>query len=528
MQPFPDSERGSEADVLMERVDALATWIHEIDSRVRAAEVATGDEKTAKELRKAVEAVAKHDPKFQERLTNQVDVLADRVATLAGTVSTTTAALAGKDGEIAGLRRELAQASGRMAELQTEVQSGTTASGEIDDLRRTVARLSSERGSRVEDKKLAGLEEKLALLAQRLDTVSATVSTAAASIAGRDGDVASLRRRLDEDGARIVGAITELRQAVDPALALELRAALDAVSQRATTVQQETRRDLVGFGVDLEAVKQQLARFESAAADAAAGSDAEIAALRARMKEGGTRIVFLEQSLESTSGRLEELDRQLDRLGRTIDAAASKAEPDEELAALSARFESRCAQVDSLVRDLREALDTMPGPSADPALRERVETLAHEVDSLTAEIARSPGADETEQLRVLVDGLRMRVATGEKELAALAGSHDVVALLDDLDRRVEAVETRGVEPTSSLGPIAGDGRYRVELRALELRMEHAEAAARESREAVLTQLERLAARIEARLQRLESEQASHSSPETVMDGQVVPIRSSEA
>ncbi|HET7743876.1 MAG TPA: hypothetical protein VFK76_03975, partial [Gaiellaceae bacterium] len=82
------------------RLDSIVAWLTELEERVRAAELISGDEKTAKELRKAVEALAKHDPKLEERLGNRVDVLADRFATLATTISTTTSALAGKDGEI--------------------------------------------------------------------------------------------------------------------------------------------------------------------------------------------------------------------------------------------------------------------------------------------------------------------------------------------------------------------------------------------------------------------------------------------
>ena len=89
MIPSPDSAGTRENEVLAERVDALATWLSEIETRLRAAEVATGDEKTAKELRRAIQALSKHDPKLEERVGNRVDVLADRLATLASTVSTT-------------------------------------------------------------------------------------------------------------------------------------------------------------------------------------------------------------------------------------------------------------------------------------------------------------------------------------------------------------------------------------------------------------------------------------------------------
>jgi hypothetical protein len=56
-------------------------------------------------------------------------------------------------------------------------------------------------------------------------------------------------------------------------------------------------------------------------------------------------------------------------------------------------------------------------------------------------------------------------------------------------------------------------------------MEHAEAAARENREAVLTQLERLASRVEWRLQRLEEAAQAESYVEPEETGaQIVPIR----
>jgi len=87
--PGPDSGGAREDEVLAERVESLAAWIQELDGRLGAAEATTSDPKTAKELRKAVEAVAKHDPKLEERLTNQVGVLKDRLAMLAETVSTT-------------------------------------------------------------------------------------------------------------------------------------------------------------------------------------------------------------------------------------------------------------------------------------------------------------------------------------------------------------------------------------------------------------------------------------------------------
>jgi hypothetical protein len=82
--------------------------------------------------------------------------------------------------------------------------------------------------------------------------------------------------------------------------------------------------------------------------------------------------------------------------------------------------------------------------------------------------------------------------------------------------------------------VASGGRFRLEIRALELRLEHAEAAARENREAVLLQLERLASRIEWRLHRLETVETvdtagpPYSEPQAATAGaQVVHIRGSD-
>jgi len=163
-----------------------------------------------------------------------------------------------------------------------------------------------------------------------------------------------------------------------------------------------------------------------------------------------------------------------------------------------------------------------------------VATRLVEVASAVSSGTSEPASWEREvgRLRVLVDGLQMRMASGEKEFAALAGSLDVGARLDELMWRLDSLESSagsGTAPGSSL-PVPGEGRFRLELRGLELRMEHAEAAARENREAVLMQLERLASRIEWRLERLEAVEADAAyQPAGGVGpmGQVVPMRSSE-
>jgi chromosome segregation ATPase len=696
-----------------ERLERLVAWLGELDSRVRAAELATGDEKTAKELRKAVEAIAKHDPKRLEKLQNHVGVLTDRVATLAGTVATSTATVAGKEGELAALRRELAQLAGRVEGLARPPAPPASAR-ELDELRRAVAQLSQEREKRVGDGRIAGVEEKLRLLTERLDSVSGTVSNVAASVGGRDGELAALRKRVEEESARIEIALAELRRASDPTSLGELRTGLEAVGQRVAALADEARRSLVSFGVDLDAHAERLATLDAVLEEAAAravGRDAEIEELREQGARRGLEVESLEQGLEHVGGELARVARQLETMDGVVAALAdAQAGERSEAAALVSRFESGSARVEGLVRELQQALETMPtGP--DPHLveaveghEERLEAIVADVERLgaAADTERAEAEDEARRLRALVDALGASVAateearreTGEEldrlgtvleelrarvesseirmedlvargpdpeldtkvetllsELSELGGTvetatgayaadrratseqldrlsaaleelrirataddeqgralggrieagsartdeiaaelrealggqterltglaarierldaaaeagrtaaddqsqafHDLLerlaervaagerehatlgardsARLDELAVRLEAIERREAQRASSLEPLADEGRHRVELRALELRMEHAETEARETRDAVLAQIERLARRIESRLQKLEPQPEPVERPApTVVEGQVVPIRSGEA
>jgi chromosome segregation ATPase len=840
------SEIGREG--IDERVDGIAAWINDLDARVRAAELATGDEKTAKELRQAVEALSKHDPKLEKRLTNRVDVLADRLATLASTVSTTAASLVRKDGEIAALRKELEEGNKRLESLVRELGKSAGAA-EVEKLRAAIRAVQAERPARTNDGRVEDLGAKVGYLTERVDTLAKTVATTAAGLVGREGDIATLRQRLDEGSARIEQSAVELRRmqgdgsltrrldALQAALdatnaglgarenevvalrsrideaysrvgtvvaelqgsiatlssqvkalealpgateqALEAQAAelslrVDSVAERlaalATNVESATsglvereaeietltrrvdeaseRVDLVvaefrqaleqlpapgsvegdvaarleDLGGSLAAITEQLSALEGLSSAQAEVAVAHAAALEGLLAQAGERLQALErdrdavverieqagaawsEERESVRTRLEELaaadadaskthetlapvldeltarlaamesdhtaataeiarvsssldaereavHAQLDALAEANVSSSSAAETELALSTLATRLqslekegaavgseiarlsttldaehESLHAQIDGIATSLAEAsasggadesselkltelsnrlqsleedgaavasevartaalwaseleaietrLDRVTGTLGQGAtgvraeteqflaeLPARLDTMERDRQAAATEIARvsdawqaersslesrlgeiathlaeaeSGGATaasegEVAQLRVAVDGLRMRLASSEQELAVLVGTRDTGARLDELTRRLESLERAPVVLAGAAdgSPLPGDGRFRLELRALELRMEHAEAAARENREAVLVQLERLAARIEWRFKRLEEEyEAAH--PQAVGGGgQVVPIRPTE-
>jgi chromosome segregation ATPase len=184
---------------LLERVDALAVWIKELEAQLRAS-TAVGDSKSLKELAKALEAWNKHDPKLEQRLTERVDVLADRFATLAGTVNVTATSLAGKDGDIASLRKALEEGNARIESVVRELRQSGSGS-DVAELRRAVAELSSDRRLHSGDQRVDSISGEVDVLAQRLDTLSKTVSTTAAGLAGREGELVAMRTRLEESDA---------------------------------------------------------------------------------------------------------------------------------------------------------------------------------------------------------------------------------------------------------------------------------------------------------------------------------------
>jgi len=687
----------ADGDALSARVESLAGWVSDIEAQLRATSV-TGDAKTLKELAKALEAWNKHDPKLEKRLTERVDVLADRFATLSETVNTTAAALAGKGGEIASLRRELEEGNARIESLVRDLRQGGT-SPDVAELRKAIATLSTERSGAVDDRRVDQITSDIDVLSQRLDTLSKTVSTTAAALAGKEGELASLRSRLEDGDVRADSLVAELRTTV-----AQLSHQVASIDERPGGDPQTARifeNHLLDLGSRVEQLGEGLDAVSASVATTAAGvesNETELADVRYRFEEASARIeamlaelgdvqtaipatgpvdpeieerlAVLAGQVEELSGSLVHLDEQaalrsrdataaalelerlvdsvthrlagverahtsaaaeLERIGgafadeRTwvrdqldiLAGAVEQIRPDgtlePRLLDLASRIEamehgqsivgSEVARIaaawdaerDALRHDLESFAASVQSETASAGLDERSQQLIAELASrlgemerggtaVAAEVSRvearwsaelgslasrleeiaalaatapvaesqpdervdealqrlealehvvsrpSTGApgdpDELRDIRVLINGLRMRLASSEKELAALSGSGDVVSRLDDISLRLGLLE-RAAAATPVQEPTPGDGRFRVELRGIEQRMQSIESSAQESRDAVLTQFERLASRLQWRLQQLEleSSDAEHSTkaPPPAL-GQVVPLR----
>ena len=163
------------------------------------------------------------------RFVARLDVLGERVDTLAATVATTASAMAKKDGEIASLRRELQLRDEQIQALAARPQAAPQGDPrELQQLRADgrcslVRALDAAGGS----KQIDELTAKVGPLGQRLETSPTTVSTTAAGLAGRDGELATIRKRLETHDGTPAGAT--------PTADLGIRRQLDELASTATS-----------------------------------------------------------------------------------------------------------------------------------------------------------------------------------------------------------------------------------------------------------------------------------------------------
>ena len=439
-------------------VEALLARVDELDANLQATMAI--DEKSLKEFRKTVEAISKRDPKFEERVTNRVDVIArSRVETVARTISTTSAALAAKEGEIAQLRRELEASTVRVGAALADAQRASDDT-ELAEIKRSLAELSKQKLPRGVEGRIEDLAGKVAQVSQRIDTVSSTVSTTAAGLAGRDGDVTSLRRALEADAARIEAELVELRRAVDPAPIAELRQAVrqlrdETAEQRhsyqrwfekASTTVNGLAGGLTELRASVESLSTAAAAREQAEADAARDVDDRISSVRARGDDLGTRLDSLSATMAATGDRFETRSAELEEM--------------------ELRFSETSSRVDNLVGELTRALAEAPDPRAlEAELRARIDELSERSVELEARLER---ADATVPAQ-LQEALS---AVGELDRRLVEEHGLVAALAARLETSTASTAERlsgGEDELASLRAYVEEGGTRLAAAVTELR-----------------------------------------------------------
>jgi chromosome segregation ATPase len=317
---------------------------------------------------------SKREKSGAELLPSSGEALAERVDMLASTVSSTAAALARTDGEIAGLRRELGSGLARIEELVAEMRSRARTS-DVRELEKKVGALAFEQGRTSDTKRLDDVSSKLAVLAERVDTLGATVAATAAGAVGREGEVAALRRMLDE-GSRPAAPDDELVRRVEDVVAASASASLRL----------ESHGDEIGaLGDRIESLEARLSglaeKIEAAERD---------------------RVALAASIADAAAARWRELERMLVELAGRLDAS------DERAAAISTELSRATSLWPAALRALEGRVDELAGgPAPGGGDRPRPAADAHVLGALQAleqQLARVDAAAREER-ELLLDRL---------------------------------------------------------------------------------------------------------------------------
>ena len=172
---------------------------------------------------------SKNDEKQEARYSSRLDVLTERVDTLAATVATTASSTAKTDGELVGLRRDLQTAVARV-EAAIAGAAPSAGSAGLDELTARVAALAAERPSQADDRRLDDLNLMLLRLNERVDALAAAPAP----------DEAPSQEELERLDTRTEAALAEIRAHV-AALATPTRPRSSCDSTRSTRARMSWR-----------------------------------------------------------------------------------------------------------------------------------------------------------------------------------------------------------------------------------------------------------------------------------------------
>ena len=327
---------------------------------------------------------SKRERSGAELLPSSDEALAERVNMLASTVSSAAAALARTDGEIAGLRKELGNGLARVEELTAELRSRARAS-DVRELEKKLGSIDVANARGSDPRRIDDLASKIAVLAERVDTLGTTVATTAASGVGRDGEVATLRRMLDQR-APASGVDEALVRRVEDAAAASASASLRVESQAG---------DIAGLSTRIQALEEQMSQV----AERVEAVESERAALVGSV-------------VETTAARWLELDRALRDLAERLDLAEKQASAAAtELSRATALWPTALRALQGRVDELARRSGADPGapvqPAADTHVLAAIQMLEQRMRS-----ADASAHEERERLLDRLDRLAGRLDEG--------------------------------------------------------------------------------------------------------------------
>jgi hypothetical protein len=371
------------------------------------------------------------------------------------------------------IRDEMTGAADAIAALHSELRSTTSAGSEGAAPTVYGERLGLLLGRRLEEVEGAvavamalaertgdELHEATRVLADELVVVAATARQAADG--QRRHDTHELEARLDEVHRRIDAVTRELRAGV-ASLERHHRLLPAPYGERlALTLGKRLQQVEGAVAVTTELAERTAAEMRDELADVAAAGESRRRALAAELTDLTVRLERIEQD-EATdlaslaAGWRAELHALDVRLGDELVALrvemqkGERTDPKTDLALreLIARIEVVEGDRDAITAQLVRSAETWAAERI--ALQERVAELAARIvtgplavpDPGDGTASAWPTARAFDQLRINVEGLRMRLAYHEKAVAELAEGRDVDDRIDDMQRLLGQLETAG-------------------------------------------------------------------------------------
>lgn len=524
-------------EALGSRVGTLSGIVSETAGRVAGRELEiAGLDSRIDDVSLRIECVA-------NQLRSEIDALAAGGGGTAPTGAVADARAEELESHLAVLESTLADTAGATAQLGLELRD------EITSLAAAVAR---EHQEVVEATR--ALEERGAALEARMDSLTAFASSSAARGSDEVEALAAavMRRHAEvlEVTAEWEARRAELERRMDDLTAFaasSVERGADETSRALTTLAERLER----LERDRQAVALDATYVESSWAE-------ERAALEVRLDEIAAALTAEVAPTPDVSSLVDELAARLARMEGEREAVADLAALAEtwttELASLEARVDESLASlgdhevgspagsnpeaavdvelldnVDELARRIeqieidRDAVRTELARTATSWASERA-ALHERVSELAALIVTGPvdtdsagrDADQSEhtpqvldRLRIGVEGLRMRLAYHERTVSDLAGSKGVVQRLDELSTRLDQLHAIVMAQQSGALPSVGMGEQTpatpfAATSGILNRLDEADRLRAQSREKMLEQMEKIAARMDWRLQRLEA------------------------